>query len=137
MTKRYKPLVDRLFWFIWVPTLILMAAATVISAFDSLACFIMIPADAFVLYFLISPLFGYVELREDTVFIKYGFFINREIPYGKIRDAYKKKSFIAETMLSLKNAIEHIEIKYNSYDVTAVSVVGNDDLLAEIKARIK
>ena len=37
MTKRYKPLVDRLFWIIWVPTLILMAAATVISAFDSLA----------------------------------------------------------------------------------------------------
>ena len=137
MTKRYRPLIDKLFWIIWVPTLILVAITTVISAIDSLAFLIMIPTDALLLYFLVSPLFGYVELREDTIFIKYGFIIEREIPYSKIRDVYKKKSFISETMLSLKNALEHVEIKYNAYDVTTVSVVGNDDLIAEISSKIK
>lgn len=137
MVKRYKPLIDKLFWIIWVPTLILLAATTVISTYDSLACFIMIPTDAFVLYFLISPLFGYVELREDTIFIKYGFIITREIPYDKVRSVSKKRSFIAETMLSLKNSLDHVEIRYNAFDVTSVSVVGNDDLINEINSRIK
>ena len=134
--KRYKPLIDKLFWIIWVPTLILLAATTVISTYDSFACFIMIPTDAFVLYFLISPLFGYVELRDDTIFIKYGFIIKREIPYDKVRSVSKKRSFIAETMLSLKNSLDHVEIRYNAFDVTSVSVVGNDDLVDEINSRI-
>lgn len=137
MVKRYKPLIDKLFWIIWVPTLILLAATTVISTYDSFAYFIMIPTDAFVLYFLISPLFGYVELRDDTIFIKYGFIMKREIPYDKVRSVSKKRSFMAETMLSLKNSFDHVEIRYNAFDVTSVSVVGNDDLISEINSRIK
>ncbi len=136
MVKRYKPLIDKLFWIIWVPTLILLAAVTVISAIDSYAFLIMIPTDAFVLYFLISPLFGYVELRDDGIFIKYGFIIKREIPYDKVRSVSKKRSFIAETMLSLKNSFDHVEIRYNAFDVTSVSVVGNDELIDEIGSRI-
>lgn len=137
MVKRYKPLVDKLFWIIWVPTWVLMAAVTVVSALDVVGLVFIIPADALLLYFMVSPLFAYVELRDDTIFIKYGFIMKREIPYDKVRSVSKKRSFIAETMLSLKNSFDHVEIKYNAFDVTSVSVVGNDDLINEINSRIK
>ena len=40
-------------------------------------------------------------------------------------------------MLSLKNSVEHITIKYNKFDVTTVSVTDNDDLMINIRARIE
>jgi hypothetical protein len=40
-------------------------------------------------------------------------------------------------MVSLKNAIEHVNIKYNSFDVTTVSVVDNDGFIEELKERCK
>ena len=40
-------------------------------------------------------------------------------------------------MMSLKNALEHVNIKYNAFDVTTVSVVGNRDLIKEINERSK
>ena len=40
-------------------------------------------------------------------------------------------------MLSLKLAMEHINIKYNKFDVIAVSVVTNDDFEKELSARIE
>ena len=49
--KRYKPLVDKLFYIISVPTLLLIAAATVLLAFSETAMlFVMIPIDLFVIY---------------------------------------------------------------------------------------
>ena len=40
-------------------------------------------------------------------------------------------------MTSLKCALDHVNIKYNTYDVITVSVVGNDELIAAIeKARL-
>lgn len=137
MVKRYKPLVDKLFWIIWVPTWVLMAAVTVVSVLDVVGLVFIIPADALLLYFMVSPLFAYVELRDDTIFIKYGFIMKREIPYDKVRSVSKKRSFMAETMLSLKNSFDHVEIRYNAFDVTSVSVVGNDELISEINSRIK
>ena len=135
--KRYKPLVDKLFYIITVPTVIFLAVMTVISAFEPLSLIIIIPTDIFTLYFLISPLFGYVELREQSLFIKFGFIIKREIPYNKIRSTTKERSFISETMLSLKNSFEHVKIKYNTYDVTTVSVTDNDDFINELDWRCK
>ena len=38
-------------------------------------------------------------------------------------------------MLSLKSAMEHVEIRYNSFDVTVVSVKDNDALIAELDER--
>ena len=40
-------------------------------------------------------------------------------------------------MISLKNSLEHLDVRYNSFDVVTVSVVGNDELMREIEARIK
>ena len=90
---RYKPLLDKLFFIILIPTVILLVTGTVFAAFDTFALFIMIPVDLFALYFLVSPLFGYVELRENTLFIKFGFFMKREIAYEKIRGTVKERKF--------------------------------------------
>ena len=130
LNVRFSPKIDRLTWFIFVPTLAILAAGTVIAAFAPSALFIMIPTDLFTLYFFVSPLFGYVEAREKTLFIKFGFFIKREIPYLKIRGAIKERRIISESMLSLKCALEHVNIKYNTFDVLTVSVKDNDRLIA-------
>ena len=39
-------------------------------------------------------------------------------------------------MLALKNSIEHVDIKYNSFDVTCVSVKDNDAFIKELEERI-
>ena len=108
---------------------------TVLAAFEPTALFVMIPTDLFVLYFLLSPLFGYVELRKDTVFIRFGFILKREIPYKKIRGITKERKFYSDSMLSLKNAMEHINIKYNTFDVISVSVADEEDFIRELEKR--
>ena len=89
----------------------------------------------FIGFFLISPCFGYVELREETVFIKFGFFLKREIPYKSIRGIEKKHTAIADSMLSLKNAMDHVNVKYGSFDCTSVSIMDEDAMIEEIKKR--
>ena len=46
----------------------------------------------------------------------------------------KERKFYAESMMSLKNAFEHINIKYNAFDVTTVSVVDNDGFIKMLQA---
>lgn len=136
MNKRYKPKIDRLFYIIWVPTLLILAAATAVSCLEPLPLLIMLSVDIFTLYFLVSPLFGYVELRESSLFIKYGFIIKREIPYTKICGIKKEKRIQSEAMLSLKSALEHVKIKYNRFDFTVVSVTDNDGFMTELGWRM-
>ena len=112
-----------------------MLTVTLLSIYHIVAFLLTLLVDVFVFYFLISPLFGYVELREDSVFIKFGLLLKREIPYGKIRGVTEERKFYADSMLSLKNALVHINIKYNSFDMVSVSVVGNGELKEEIEAR--
>lgn len=134
--QKYRPLFDRLYWWIAIPTLLFVLISTVILGILSLGTlFWMIPLSLFVLYFFISPFFGYVELRKDSVFIRYGFFLKKEIPYQKIRDVQKERKFYAESMMSLKNAFEHVNIKYNAFDVTTVSVVDNDAFIKTLHER--
>lgn len=135
-TKRYKPLVDKAYWIIFIPTVILISAMTVLSAFSPAILFVTIPVDLAVLYFLFSPIFfGYVELREYTLYIKYGAVLKKEIPYEKIRAAEKDRRFYSESMMSLKNSFEQVNIKYNAFDITTISVVGNDDFIEELTER--
>ena len=137
MPKRFKPLIDKLFLILFIPTTVLTLGATVVPAiFNPSTLWITVPVMLFVLYFLISPLFGYSELRESTLFIKYGFFLKKEIPYGKIRDAEKARRFYSESMMSLKCAFEHVNIKYNAFDITTVSVKENDVFITELNARM-
>jgi len=138
MNKKYKPLIDKLFVIILIPTLALTLAATVIpSIFVPSTLFITLPVCLFVLYFFVSPLFGYVECREKTLYIKYGFFLKKEIPYDKIRGITKERKFYSDSMMSLKNSFEHVNIKYNKFDVTTVSVITNDSFIEELELRIR
>ena len=136
MNKRFLPLIDKLFWWISIPTSVLMLALTVLSTAAPIALVIIIVCDILVAYFLVSPLFGYVELRDKCVFIKFGFFICREIPYDKIRGVEIVRKFYSDSMISLKNSIEHVNIKYNRFDVTVVSVTDNAQLISELEKRI-
>ena len=112
-----------------------LAAAVIPAIFSPTTLFITLPVLLFALYFFVSPLFGYIELRENELFIKYGFFLKRSIPYEKLRSAEKGRKFYPESMLSLKNSFDHVNVKYNSFDVTTVSVEDNDDLIRELDAR--
>ena len=135
-TKVYKPLVGGLFWGITIPTAVFMIGMTVgfaISYPPSL--FYMIPICLLIAYFLVTPLFGYVELRPKSVFIRFGFFVTREIPYDKVRGVVKERKLYSDSMLSLKNAMEHLNIKYDRFDMVSVSVVDNDGLMEEIEKR--
>ncbi len=135
MIKRYKPKIDRLFWLIWIPTAILLIAGTVLSIVEIVAFFLMLAVDVFTVYFMVSSLVGYVELRETSLYVRFGFIIKRDIPYDKIRGFTKDKRAISYSMLSLKNALEHVDIKYNKYDMITVSVIENDELIKELKKR--
>ena len=133
--KIYKPKIDKLFWLIWIPTSVFMILMTVFAFFEQAALFIMIPTDIFTFYFLVTSLFGYAELRDDVLFIRFGLIMTREIPYSKIRGLVKERKFHSESMMSLKNALEHVNIKYNTFDIVSVSVVDNDGFIEELNAR--
>lgn len=135
--KRYKPKFDKLYAWIVAPTMALTLGALVLTGvtYSIGGLIIMLGTTLFVSYFLISPCFGYVELRENTLFIKFGFFMKREIPYGRIRGLEKKRTAIADSMLSLKNAMDHVNIKYNSFDLFSVSVKDEENFIEELKRR--
>lgn len=134
--KKYKPLFDKLFWIIFVPTVMALIALTVIASFRPTMLSVVIPVDIFVLCFLLSPLFGYAELREDSLFIRFGFVLKKEIPYNRIRGITKERKFYSDSMLSLKNAFDHVNIKYNFCDTVTVSVVENEVFANELEDRI-
>ena len=138
MQKRYKPLIDRLFWITAAIAAILLIVVTVSVCFypDAFALGVVIFTDLLTLYLILSPLFGYVELRESGVFIKFGLILKKEIPYDKIKGVSRERKCYSESILSLKNSLEHINIKYGSFDVVTVSVTDNGDLIEEIEKRI-
>ena len=136
-SKIYKPKLDKLFWSLFIPTNVICIAILIIpSILDPQVLFITVPIFLFVNYFFISTLFGYVELRDKELFIKYGFFLKKRIPYDKIRAIEKQRRFYSYSMLSLKNAYDHVDIKYNFYDVTTVSVKEQDSFVIELEERI-
>ncbi len=133
--KRFRPKLDKFFYIIFTVLLLVIIGLTVMSVFEPVTLWVIIPTDLFILYFLVSPLFGYVELGECSVFIRFGIFLKREIPYSKIRGFSKERRFYSDSMLSLKNSLEHVNIKYNTFDIVSVSVRDNDELIREIEAR--
>ena len=132
--KKYKPRFDKLYWWTFLPTeLLVLAVALVNCIIAPKTLFLTAPIVLLITYFLISPCFGYAELREETLFIKYGFLLKKEIPYKKIRKLERKRSFISESMMSLKCAVWHVEIRYNTFDVTTVSVKDEDGKVVPFK----
>ena len=136
MNKTYKPKIGRMFYAIWIPTVMFLIAMTFVSLVSPIALVILLLTDALTLYFLLTSLFGYVELREDTLFVKFGFIATAQIPYSRIREVTKERKLYADSIMSLKNSLEHVNIKYNRFDVVSVSVVDNEDLMNEIEKRM-
>jgi len=120
---------------VWFIAIVLLLGLTVeICLFpEPLAICLVIPLELIVLYLLISPFFGYVELRENTVFIKFGLILKKEIPFSVIRGAERVVKTSSDSIISLKTAFEHINIKYNRYDVVSVSIKDGDVFIAEIE----
>ena len=133
---RFKPLIGKMFWIIWLPTIALMAVATAISVSATLALIILIATDILVLYFFLTSLAGYVELRENTLFVKLGFILKIEIPYERIVRVSKERKLYTDSLLSIKNSMEPVTIRYNKFDVICVSVVTNDKFIEELNARV-
>ena len=136
-TERFYPKFDKLFWITLIPTLLLLAVTTVISAVTVPALIIAISIDIFTLYFFISPFSGYVELRDSSVFIKFGFILKKEIPYKTIREITRERKFYADSIVAMKSSLEHVNIKYNRFDVASVSVTKNDEFVKALKHRIQ
>lgn len=137
MPERFKPHLDKLFWIILIPTSVFMIGWTAVACFEPLMLLIMLPTDALVMYFLITPLFGYVELRESTMFIKFGLVLKKEIPYSKIYKITTARKLYSDSVTSLKNSLEHVNVWYNSFDVVSLSVKSNDELIRKLEEKIK
>ena len=133
--KRFKPSFDKLFWWPLIITAIVLIPMTVISAFAPISLLVTIPVDLLVAYFLVSPFFGYVELRENSVFVKFGLILKKEIPYSKIRKIQRDRRIYSESIMSLKNALDHVNIRYNACDVVTVSVIDLDSFIDELNKR--
>ena len=135
--KRYKPFIDSFFCIMASITFVIVTLPIILCAVPAPSTlFITVPIFLFAAYFLVSPLFGYVELRESTVFIKYGFFMSKEIPYSTIRTVERERKAISPSIMSLKHSIEHVNIKFNRFDITTVSVKYNETFADDIKTRI-
>lgn len=85
----------------------------------------------------ISMASAYAVLEDDSLFIKYGFVFKKRIPYNKIRSIEKKKKWYSESLLGMKNSLVHVDIKYNTYDITCVSLKDNDLFIDELTKRIE
>lgn len=72
---------------------------------------------------------------KNKIFIKYGLIMKREIPYDKIRGIEKERRIISPSIISIKNALDHVNIKFNTFDVTTLSLKDSDEFIRELNNR--
>lgn len=104
---------------------------------DMLAGFVTLAPFLLVTLLFMSSFSGYIIIKEDELYIRYGFILKRSIPYENIRALIKEKTVLSECLLGMKNSLEHVLIKYNKYDTTCVSVRNNDLFIEEVNKKIK
>ena len=135
--QRFRPKFDRLYWISFTVCAVYIVVMTAVSVGSvSMLCF-MSAINAILVWVLAAPWFGYVELGEDAVLVKFGFFLKRVVPYADIRKMQKVCHWYSESILALKNAMEHVDIRYGACDVVSVSVTDNDALIAAIERRLR
>lgn len=135
---KFKPKTDSYYLLILIFTeLIVLAALVLCLAEFTLGGFlIMLFTFIFTSYFIISPFFGYAELRGGELYIKFGFFLKKSIPYSKIRAIEKKRRWYSDSMVSLKMAMDHIDVKYNRFDVVSLSLKDEERFIEELNKKI-
>ncbi len=136
---KFKAKLDIVYIVIYVIVGIVMLAPSIVSLItkDYITALICLIPFILILFMIISMVCGYARLDDDCLFIKYGFVFKRSIPYEKIRSYELQRKFYCESLLSLKNAMEHVEIKYNKFDNTCVSVRDNIVFLEQLHKRIE
>ena len=136
---KFRPRVDKYYLWIAIPTEIFLIVMTVMTLvhFTLFGLIVMLLALALSSFFILSPIFfGYAELRDDELFVDFGVFIKRSITYSRIRAIEKKRRFYSESMLSLKCAIDHVDIKYNHFDVLSLSLKDEEVFIEELNKKI-
>ena len=136
---KFRPRVDKYYLWIAIPTEIFLIVMTVMTLvhFTLFGLIVMLLALALSSFFILSPIFfGYAELRDDELFVDFGVFIKKSIPYSRIRAIEKKRRFYSESMLSLKCAIDHVDIKYNRFDVLSLSLKDEEVFIEELNKKI-
>ena len=73
--------------------------------------------------------------KKERRYVWKCFFMKREIPYSKIRGVEKARRFYSDSMLSLKSSLDHLNIKYNTFDIMSISVVESDGFVRELSER--
>ena len=135
--KKYRSSFDKIFYIPWLIVFIVLVPITIISFEELIPGLIMLGTDTFTFYFLFSSLVAYVEFKDEVLFIKFGFFLKKEIPYSKIRDVVKERKFYSVSMMAIKNSLNHLNIKYNKFDIVTVSLKDEEEFIYELKRRIK
>ena len=135
---KFKPKIDSYYLWILIFTELVLLAALVLCLveFTLGGFFIMLFTFIFTSFFIISPFFGYAELRDGELYIKFGFFLKKSIPYSKIRAVEKKRRWYSESMVSLKMAMNHIDVKYNRFDVVSLSIKDEEIFIEELNKKI-
>lgn len=135
--KKYRSSFDKIFYIPWLIVFIVLVPITIISFEELIPGLIMLGTDIFTFYFLFSSLVAYVEFKDEVLFIKFGFFLKKEIPYSNIRDVVKERKFYSVSMMAIKNSLNHLNIKYNKFDIVTVSLKDEEEFIYELKRRIK
>lgn len=134
--KKYRPKIDKLFYCIMIPTAVIVLLPVILCGIlEPGTLFITVPLLLFTAYFFVTTLFGYATLRESGLFIKYGLIMKIEIPYDKIRGIEKERRIISPSIISIKNALDHVNIKFNTFDVTTLSLKDSDEFIRELNNR--
>ena len=136
---KFKPRIDSYYLGIIAITELLVTAALALCLADFTlgGLLIMLFTFIFMNFFIISPFFGYAELREEELYIKFGFFLRKAIPYSKIRAVEKKRDWYSSSLVSLKMAKEHLDVKYNRFDVVSLSIKDEEIFIEEpVKGQI-
>lgn len=134
---KFKPHVDKYFYIPIIFVLILFIAPFLVAIVCRQIDQIIVTSLLFVVIsvLLISPLFGYVKIENDYIFIKYGLFFRRKILYTNIVEITKEHKYYATSLISHKTSLDHVFIKYNNYSDTCVSVKDMDVFIALIEEK--
>lgn len=134
---KFKPQVDKYFYVPIIFVLILFIVPIMVGIVCKQMDQIIITAVLFIVIgtLLISPLFGYVKVENDYLYIRYGLFFRRKITYASIKEVEIEHKYYATSLISHKTSLNHLFIKYDSLNDTCVSVKDMDVLLALIEEK--
>lgn len=134
---RFKPYFDKTFKVVlFLSSALCLMLFVALSFVDFFAMLVCLACALLTAYFIISPLFGYAELRDKTLYVKFGIIMEKEIEYSRITRIKRGRGFYSDSFVSLKNSMEHITVWCGIGESVTLSVVDNDRFATELEERI-